>query len=400
MAIDVFALKNGTELNGRFVVKNVLGSGGFGITYEVFDRASGKNYAIKEYYPKDISVRVPDSTDIVPASDNYIKLYDHGKERFLEEADYLQTLNKIPGVVNVYDFFLQNGTCYFVMERLYGKPLSKIRCDNGGRLTWEQLKPYIEKAGKALISVHSKGIFHRDAKPDNIFVLENGDVKLIDFGSAKNLIRKDGEKLSVYMTPGFAPPEQYSSSGVQGTFTDVYTIGASIYYMLVGKKLPDPFSIQSNGYAKLSTFGVEQYVSDAVDKALKLRAKERTQTINELLFNLRIGGRPKAIPFVIVRINGQIVDRYKLNVNTTYTIGRFAETSNISIDDNRVSRIHCEVFYDTISNEFYVVDHSMNGTYIGGARVERENVCRVKLGTCLYLGGPRCQIELGVIYER
>ena len=400
MADTSFALPAGYVLGSRYYIKRVLGVGGFGITYEVGDRASGKDYAIKEYYPKDISVRMPDSCEIIPASDSYKEIFEHGMERFLEEAEMLENLHDMPGVVDVYDFFIQNGTCYFVMEMLHGKPLNQIRKENGGNVKWAQLAPLIKKAGEALMSVHSRGVFHRDAGPDNIFVLQDGSVKLIDFGNSKNLTRKAGEKLSVYLKPGFAPPEQYSSTTKQGTFTDVYTLAATIYYMLAGKKLPDPFTIQTNGYKQLYEYGIEGYVSDAVDKALVLRPQDRTQTIYEFMCNLGLMQEPlpSLVPFVVVRLNGQVTDQYRLNVNTTYKIGRLKETANIVINEEYLSRVHCEIFYDTISNEFYVVDHSSNGTYFGNNRLEKEKINKVKLGTFLYLGGPRCQIELGAMY--
>ena len=406
MGIEAFALPIGTVLNERFMVRKILGNGGFGITYEVYDKVSKNRYAVKEYFPKDISVRNPETNEIMPAAEQYISVFNHGKERFLEEAEILEKFVNAPNIVNVYDFFIQNGTCYFVMELLEGRPLNRIRKECGGSLSWEQLKPIIKKAGEALMTVHSNGVFHRDAGPDNIFVLNDGNVKLIDFGNSKNLTRKEGEKLSVYLKLGFAPPEQYSSSARQGTFTDVYTLGATIYYMLAGQKLPEPFTIQSNGYKRLTQFGVEKYVSDAVDKALMFRPKDRTQTIGEFMCNLGLmQPQPtgtvavaRLVPFIIIRIDGMVKDQYRLNVNTTYTIGRFPETANISISEVHLSRVHCEVFYDTLSNEFYIVDHSLNGTYIGNTRLERDKINKAKLGTFLYLGGPRCQIELGAMY--
>ena len=391
-------------LNERLVVRQVLGVGGFGITYAVRDITSGMEYAVKEYYPKDISVRMPGSFEILPASDAHEELFHHGMERFLEEAELLEKFNKTPGVVSVYDFFLQNGTCYFVMEMLYGKPLNMIRKECGGRLSWQQLAPVMKKVGEALMAVHLQGVFHRDAGPDNIFLLNDGRVKLIDFGNSKSLIRKEGEKLSVYLKPGFAPPEQYSSTSKQGTFTDVYTVGATIYYMLSGRKLPDPFTMQSNGYEHLTRFGIESYVSDAVDKALVMKASDRTQTIAELMNQLGLMKRkdtvitPQMIPYIIVRLDGRVIDQYRLNINTTYTIGRRREMANIAIDEEHLSRVHCEVFFDSLSNEYFIVDHSSNGTYVGDSRLEKDKINKVRLGSLVYLGGPRCQIELGAMY--
>ncbi len=406
MADASIALPVGLLLNQKLVVTEVLGVGGFGITYAVRDTATGKGYAVKEYYPKDISVRLPGSCEIVPASDMYKELFEHGKDRFLEEAEMLERFNKTPGVVSVYDFFLQHGTCYFVMEMLYGKPLNRIRKENGGRIGWNQLAPVIKKAGEALMAVHLQGVFHRDVGPDNIFLLNDGSVKLIDFGNSKNLTRKEGEKLSVYLKPGFAPPEQYSSTSKQGTFTDVYSLAATIYYMLAGIKLPDPFTIQNSGYRRLKEFGIEPQVSDAVDRALVLKASSRTQTVGEFMGDLGLLRQSSSttsaqlMPYVIIRLDGREIDRYRLNINTIYTIGRRRDASNIAIDEEHLSRVHCEIFFDSLSGEFYIVDHSSNGTYVGSTRIEREEINRVPVGAWLYLGGPRCQIELGAMYAR
>lgn len=411
MASVAFALPEGTKLNNRYIVSRVLGNGGFGITYEVTDTMSKYRFAVKELYPKDICVRMPGSQTIVPASDMYEKLFEHSKDRFLEEAQILLEFNKNPQIVSVFDFFLENGTCYFVMEYLDGKTLNAIRKERGGKLPWDYVSGVIKQAGEALMLVHSKGKFHRDIGPDNIFVVNSSElkVKLIDFGNAKSLTKKEGEKLSVYLKPGFAPPEQYMSNSNQGTFSDVYSLAATIYYLLTGEKLKDPFTMQTNGYRKLTNYGISQRVSDAVDKALRFKSNERTQSIKEFLFNLGLFGdtgtlstlptsnkpKPKKVPFAAVKINNRVVSNYMLKDNTIYSVGRNA---NIVADEIHVSKIHCEIFYNATSGEYYIVDHSTNGTYVNGYRLNKNGSIAVKPGTIVYLGGPVCQLELGVFY--
>ena len=226
MTQNTVELNEGTMLAGRYNIEKVIGAGGFGTTYKAYDKNEKRLCAIKEFMPKGIVIRLDDGKTIVPVSSSKNQLFEHGKDRFLEEAEILQRLNKVRAVVSVYDFFQENGTCYFVMEFLEGVTLGSLTKQKGGKLPYNIVANVVEKVGKALIQVHNYNIFHRDISPDNIFVTTQGEIKLIDFGNAKNLIRNDGENLSVVLKPGFAPPEQYSSSGKQGTFTDVYSLAS------------------------------------------------------------------------------------------------------------------------------------------------------------------------------
>ncbi|SEF58383.1 Serine/threonine protein kinase [Eubacterium ruminantium] len=414
MVSSAFALPMGTKLNNRYIVTDVLGNGGFGITYEAKDMLNRKMVAIKELYPKDVTVRMPHSCEIVPSSDMYKNIFNHSKERFADEAMLLYKFNQEPQIVSVFDFFMENGTCYFAMERLYGKTLNALRKEEiDKKLSWEKLAPIIKAVGEALNRVHSQGVFHRDIGPDNIFIQNNGSVKLIDFGNAKSLTRKDGEKLSVYLKPGFAPMEQYATNGKQGTWTDVYSLAATIYFVLTSIKLKDPMTIMSNGYQKLTEFGIRQDISDAVDKALAVNYRDRTQTITEFLDNLKLNGGetvhpvpPVSVPvppvptvsvtpFVSVIINNRVVSQFRLNDNTGYTIGRVA---NIVVDERHVSKTHLLVMYNKKENQYYVEDYSSNGSYIGMNRLTKGKVITVPPGTFIYLGGATCQVELGVFY--
>ena len=132
------------------------------------------------------------------------------------------------------------------------------------------------------------GVFHRDIKPDNIMLTSKGRAKLIDFGNAKNIKRDADEGYSIMLTPKFAPPEQYQKNSEQGTFTDVYAFASTMFYAMTGTYMPEPTARYASGeHVNLEEVGFPKYVSDAMNKALKLNYKERTQTIYELLMDLR-----------------------------------------------------------------------------------------------------------------
>ena len=254
-----YALGKGTYLSNRYRIDEIIGQGGFGITYVAYDEAEGKKCAVKEYFPRDSAVRLSNGKEVKTVSDEKIEIFNHGLTRFMEEADVLWKLQGVESVVSVYDRF---------------KYVNKILFD----------------VGTALIQVHALNIFHRDIKPDNIMVDSTGVIKLIDFGNAKNIKRQSGnEQLSVMLTPGFAPFEQYSSKSEQGTFTDVYSLAATVYYLLTGKMLLNPNErLLSSEDIVLNDEDIPEYVTDALYKALRVNYKERTQTIYEFLSDMRL----------------------------------------------------------------------------------------------------------------
>ena len=281
------ALAEGTYLRERYVIKRILGRGGFGFTYEAYDEANGKKCAIKEYYPRDAAMRLPDGRTLYQMTDELEKTYRHGMDRFMEEAQVLWKLQGVQSVVAVYDYFNENNTSYFVMEFIDGVTLKKLVKDNG-KLDYNIVRSIFFDIGTGLIQVHSMGVFHRDIKPDNIMLTSEGRAKLIDFGNAKSIKRDADEGYSIMLTPKFAPPEQYQKNSEQGTFTDVYAFASTMFYAMTGTYMPEPTARYASGeHVNLEEVGFPKFVSDAMNKALKLNYKERTQTIYELLMDLR-----------------------------------------------------------------------------------------------------------------
>lgn len=239
MEKNSYSLQRNTRLIGRYVIQEVLGQGGFGITYLGIDKLYGNKVAIKEYYPQKIAMRKAQYEDVVTVSSIEEKNnYDKGKKRFLDEAQVMARFNKNEGIVKILDFFEANNTAYIVMEYLEGITLKQYLGKYGVlqfRNLIEMMLPLLE----ALIEIHSQGLIHRDISSDNIMVQHNGKLKLMDFGAARDYTESGNKSLTVILKPGYAPPEQYQTHGVQGPWTDIYALCATIYKCLTGITPPD-----------------------------------------------------------------------------------------------------------------------------------------------------------------
>ena len=232
-ALDM-ALKTGATMH-EYRIDGVLGEGGFGITYLATDVHLNANVAIKEYLPQDIVFRAADGT-VSPMASEHLVRYRQGLESFLVEARTLASFRH-RAIVRVARFFEANHTAYMVLEVENGEPL---------KTWWPQHKPVPEKALVELLlplldglaAVHKAGFLHRDIKPDNIQVrASDGSLVLLDFGSAGQTAAVASHGLAV-VTPGYAPLEQYGL-GAQGPWTDLYAMGATLYWAVAGKKPPD-----------------------------------------------------------------------------------------------------------------------------------------------------------------
>ena len=230
------ALELGTMLKSRYKIGTVIGDGGFGITYRAVDMNTGKGVAVKEFYPREVVARSSmDHTTVKLVNRDNTAQFQKGLNSFLEEANGLARFNNTDKIVNVYDFFEQNGTAYIVMEYLRGKPLSRYAKDHGGKISVSAAINVMMKMCEALSYVHGAGMVHRDISPDNIFVEKTGKIKLIDFGAARESYGNEEKTLSIVLKPNYAPPEQFRKKSRQGPWTDVYALGATVYKLLTGR---------------------------------------------------------------------------------------------------------------------------------------------------------------------
>lgn len=191
--------------------------------------------------------------------------------------------------MNVFDFFYENSTAYYSMEYLQGQTIKDYISKNG-TMTAKQVKYIAEEVASALITTHSANVLHRDVSPDNIMLCENGKIKLIDFGAARQVVSERAQGFSVILKPGFAPVEQYLKKGKQGPWTDIYSLGTTLYYCLTGKIPDDPMSrVDSDEDFISNLMSVDENLRNIILKAAALKIEDRYSSASEMLSDLRNG---------------------------------------------------------------------------------------------------------------
>lgn len=221
--------------NGDYMVGKVLGEGGFGITYIGFDQNLLSRIAIKEYYPAGFAGRdISGGTyDVCAYGGDYAEVYKKGLDAFLKEARMLTQFSAMEGIVKVRNLFEENKTAYIIMEYVEGVSI-KSYVQRYGRIKPELVLKMMEQPIRALQAVHRKNLVHRDVSADNLMIGQDGRVTLIDFGAARSSNAMDEKTRTTICKQGFSALEQYSKEGKQGPWTDVYSICATMYYMLTG----------------------------------------------------------------------------------------------------------------------------------------------------------------------
>jgi len=277
----VHALAAGTRLN-QYEVMNILGAGGFGITYMARDTSLDTMVAIKEYMPGDLAVRQGDSQ--VTAKSSLSKGdFDWGLDRFLTEARTLARFRH-PNIVRVNQIFQANNTAYLVMEYAKGQSLDEV-LQKSGPLSEAQTKEILSPILDGLKRVHEQGFLHRDIKPGNIIIRDEGGAVLIDFGAARQAIETKSKAITSIVTEGYAPLEQYDGMGNQGPWTDIYALGAVAYKCLTGNKPPSATSRVRNDpmvpLAAATKGQVSPTFAAAVEAALNVYENLRPQSIGD-----------------------------------------------------------------------------------------------------------------------
>ena len=298
MEENLYCLRKGTRLIGRYTVEGVLGQGGFGITYLGMDELHKKKVAIKEFFPQGIVTRNIEYEDTVTVTlVGEKENYDKGKERFLKEAQTMAMFSKDKGIVKALDFFEINNTVYIVMEYLEGVTLKQYLRENK-RIAAEDLVELLVPLIEALDEIHSQGLIHRDISPDNIMVLPDGRIKLMDFGAARDYTEFGEKSLSIVLKPGYAPPEQYQTHGVQGPWTDIYALCATMYKCITGENPPDAIDrLVDDHLKKISAFGftVSPQIEEAIIKGMSVAAKDRYQNVGDFCEDLYGGYEERSV---------------------------------------------------------------------------------------------------------
>ena len=294
---DGQALKAGTRLD-VYEVEEVLGTGGFGITYRARDHNLACSVAIKEYFPGHLAYRDTDRATLLARSSDQEDTYRWGLKRFLDEARTLARF-KEPGIVRVNRLFETNGTAYLVMDYVEGISLEMQLRQHGlldEQTAARMLRPLLE----GLRALHAQNILHRDIKPGNIYLREDGSPVLLDFGAAREALEGETAAMTLIVTPGYAPMEQYTRDERQGPWSDLYALGATLFHCLSGRppmaapdrlshrldNRPDPFRPHLDALVGRLSAPFVSLLGDL----LALTIAERPQSAEEVL--TRLGDAP------------------------------------------------------------------------------------------------------------
>nr|WP_295772160.1 protein kinase [Rhodoferax sp.] len=275
---DVAALLPGQTVF-EYQIEKVLGGGGFGITYLAHDVNLQLPVAIKEYFPADLAVRGADDSVRMRSADGAAQ-FEWGLERFIDEARALASFRH-PNIVRVLRYFKEHGTAYIVMEYESGDPLKHWLAAHPG-LGQHSLLQIVFPLLDGLEAVHKLNFLHRDIKPDNIYMRADGTPVLLDFGAARRVT--SGQEMTNIVSPGFAPFEQYHSKGNQGPWTDLYSLGAVMYWMATGRKPMEAASRvrtddMPKAYGNASTVVFGDALLRAIDWAMTPDETQRPQNV-------------------------------------------------------------------------------------------------------------------------
>lgn len=266
---------------GRYVVKSLLGQGGFSVVYLARDTMLGADVVVKEFYPKDIALRKDDA--VGPRDDSFASAYADRLESFCSEAKLLAGLSGTPGIPSIRDVFKFNGTAYIVTAYTAGKSLAEYLDEKGGQIGWIKTSQILSPVAETLKILHGKGIIHKDISPSNILVTDNGG-QLLDLGAAVSSERM--------LKHGYAPIELYSGNVSAGPAADIYSMAATAYKCLTGitpaqavdRGLEDTLQPPSSAGSDISAEAEALLMN-----ALAVRPGDRMSSDDELikLFNIR-----------------------------------------------------------------------------------------------------------------
>ena len=287
------ALKRNTILRGRYLIGNVIGQGGFGITYVGWDLTLEMKVAIKEYFPSGSATRTNSLSNQIQwdfTGDGKANRSE-GMERFLKEARKMAKLDSVPAIVRVRDAFAENQTAYIVMDFVEGDTLKKYLMGHGV-LKYEECMTLLSPILDSLAVIHDRGFIHRDISPDNIMLQPDGTARLLDMGAAVDVEANDGHASMAVVKKNFSAPEQYMESESLGSWTDVYAMAATIYYSITGKVVPEALERE---FKKVPLYfdpglNIPSHVIRVLNDALELHAEDRIRDMREFKRSLTEAG--------------------------------------------------------------------------------------------------------------
>jgi serine/threonine protein kinase len=281
---EIDHLYPGTVLQDRYVVGTTLGFGRFCVTYKAWDKILKTVVAIKEYYPFGQTRRAPGNSvvEVYPPQKKYE--YLKGLNCFLDEARNTARFKKNPNIVAVNDYFEENNTAYRVMEYLQGMTLRGYLSHENGTINYVSAINITMSVIAALRDIHKAGFLHGNITPYNIILCEGGAVKLIGFDALSFSDKHKPLPLSVLLTPGFSPIEQYSEQSKQGPWTDIYALSSTLYMMVTGV-VPDDSTNRLMDDTVVSPMvlnpDIPKYLSNTIMKGLAMDPNRRFKNVDE-----------------------------------------------------------------------------------------------------------------------
>lgn len=284
---DFNELQSGATLcGGKYTIISKIGEGGFGVTYRATQNKLNRSVCIKEYFLSGRCLRNTNTNNIIYQSGD-TDLFEKYRKAFVHEAETVASLRH-PNIVEIIDIFDENNTSYMVMPFIEGQTLESI-VEKNGPLSYADATNYISQISDAVAYIHQRNILHRDIKPGNILITGDVHAILIDFGSAREFVNDKTQAHTSILTHGYAPPEQYSTTSRKGAYSDIYSLGATLYYVLTGKipvdaaariteAMPEPR--QLNPSIPLAT-------NNAIIKAMQLQTQQRQQSVAEFISDLQ-----------------------------------------------------------------------------------------------------------------
>lgn len=270
---------NITLQGGKYRIEQVLGQGGFGITYLAVQTSLERNVAIKEFFMKDFCSR--DNTKLTTGS---TKIVEQCRKKFIKEARNLARLSH-PNIIGVIDIFEENDTVYYAMPYLTGGSLEDYVKTHGPLSESEAMK-YVRQIASALKYMHEEEhICHYDVKPANILLDNKGNAVLIDFGISKNYDASGHETTTtpIGMSEGYAPIEQYQQNVEEfSPVSDVYALGATLYFLLHGKR-PVSAIHRASGTELMISEQFSQEIKDIINSSMKVSKRERANSVDVFL---------------------------------------------------------------------------------------------------------------------
>lgn len=280
----------GTVLQEKYHIGRVLGHNEFIVTYAAYDVSADRKVVAKEFFPKPISQRTCGEKEITLKKEEDAAVYKEGSEAVYNEARTIALFSENPNIIDIYDMFYENNTSYYITEFSVGETVEQYVQRKGGKITIEDCFDTLEPLCGTLAVMHDQNLCHRNIAPDNIILTQDGNIKLLGFGIARQQIAEALGDRTMGLLPGYAAPEQYQRKGKIGSWTDIYSLVATCYYCVTGAvPVSAPERVEGAEIKKTTVYGVVLKASfdELLKNGMALAVKERNSYAPDIKNMLR-----------------------------------------------------------------------------------------------------------------